>query len=100
MASNKKNIYFYSTKGILNSNKNIFELIENVKIESSEGMELSTNNIVYDIKNNIVNGEEKIVLIGKWGILKGKGFSYDLENSIINLKGRPKLTLYNKGKVK
>ena len=98
--SNKKNIYFYSVKGILNSNKGILKLIESVKIESSDGMKLTTNNIVYNIKKNLVNGEDKVILKGEWGILKGKGFSYDLENSIINLKGRPKLTLYNKGKVK
>ena len=98
--SNKKDIYFYSVKGILDSNKSIFKLIESVKIESSDGMKLTTNNIVYNIKNNIVNGEDKVILIGKWGILKGKGFSYNVENSILHLRGKPKLTLYNKGKVK
>ena len=98
--SNEKNIYFYSAKGILNSKKSVIELIESVKIESSDGMKLTTNNIVYNIKNNIVNGEDKVILIGKWGILKGKGFSYNVENSILHLRGKPKLTLYNKGKVK
>jgi LPS export ABC transporter protein LptC len=98
--SNEKNIYFYSAKGILNSKKSVIELRESVKIESSDGMKLTTNNIVYNIKNNIVNGEDKVILIGKWGILKGKGFSYNVEHSILNLRGKPKLTLYNKGKVK
>ena len=98
--SNEKNIYFYSAKGILNSKKSVIELIESVKIESSGGMKLTTNNIVYNIKNNIVNGEDKVILIGEWGILKGKGFSYNVENSILHLRGKPKLTLYNKGKVK
>jgi LPS export ABC transporter protein LptC len=98
--SNEKNIYFYSAKGILNSKKSVIELRESVKIESSDGMKLTTNNIVYNIKNNIVNGEDKVILIGKWGILKGKGFSYNVENSILHLRGKPKLTLYNKGKVK
>ena len=99
-ASNKKNIYFYSVKGILDSNKSIFKLIESVKIESSDGINLTTNNIVYNIKNNMVNGEDKVIVIGKWGILKGKGFSYNLKKSIIRLKGNPRLTLYNKGKTK
>ena len=98
--SDDKNIYFYSAKGILNSKKSVIELIESVKIESSGGMKLTTNNIVYNIKNNIVNGEDKVILIGEWGILKGKGFSYNVENSILHLRGKPKLTLYNKGKVK
>ena len=97
---NKKNIYFYSTKGILDSNKSILKLIESVKIESSDGMILTTNNIIYNIKDNMVNGKDKVVLTGKWGILKGKGFSYNLEESMIYLKGKPKLTLYNKGKAK
>ena len=96
--SNEKNIYFYSAKGILNSKKSVIELIESVKIESSGGMKLTTNNIVYNIKNNIVNGEDKVILIGEWGILKGKGFSYDLEKSIIELRGKPTITFYNKGK--
>ena len=93
--SNKKNIYFYSIKGVLNSNRGILELIENVKIISSDGMNLITNNIIYNFKNNIVSGQDQVTLDGEWGILKGKGFSYNLESSIINLKGRPKLSLYN-----
>ena len=99
-ASNKKNIYFYSVKGILDNKKSIFKLIESVKIESQDGINLTTNNIIYNIKNNIVNGEDKVIVIGKWGILKGKGFSYNLKKSIIRLKGNPRLTLYNKGKTK
>ncbi len=99
--SNKKNIYFYSEKGILNSNKGILKLIKSVKIESSDGMTLITNNIIYNTENNIVKGEDKVILYGKWGILKGKGFSYNLKNSIINLSGSPKLSLYNnKGHIK
>ena len=99
-ASNKKNIYFYSVKGILDSNKSMFKLIESVIIESQDGINLTTNNIIYNIKNDMVSGEDKVIVIGKWGILKGKGFSYDLKKSIIRLKGNPRLTLYNKGKTK
>ena len=97
-ASNKKNIYFYSVKGILDSNKSIFKLIGSVKIESQDGINLTTNNIIYNIKNDMVSGEDKVTGIGKWGILKGKGFSYNLKKSIIHLRGNPRLTLYNKGK--
>ena len=97
-ASNKKNIYFYSVKGILDSNKSMFKLIESVIIESQDGINLTTNNIIYNIKNDMVSGEDKVIVIGKWGILKGKGFSYNLKKSIINLRGNPRLTLYNKGK--
>ena len=97
-ASNKKNIYFYSVKGILDSNKSMFKLIESVKIESQDGINLTTNNIIYNIKNDMVSGEDKVTVIGKWGILKGKGFSYNLKKSIIRLRGNPRLTLYNKGK--
>ena len=99
-ASNKKNIYFYSVKGILDSKKSIFKLIESVKIESQDGINLTTNNIIYNIKNDMVSGEDKVTVIGKWGILKGKGFSYNLKKSIIHLRGNPRLTLYNKGKTK
>ena len=98
--SNKTNIYFYSAKGILDSNKSILKLIEDVKIESSDGMKLTTKNITYNIKNNIVTGEDKVIFRGNWGILQGKSFSYNLKKSIIHLKGKPKLTLYNKGKAK
>ena len=99
--SNKKNIYFYSTKGILNSKNNLLKLMESVEIKSSDEIHLTTSNIVYNIKTNIINGEDIVKLDGKWGILKGVGFSYNLEKSIINIKGRPKLTLYNnKGKIK
>ena len=64
-------------------------------------MNLITSNIIYNFKNNLISGQEQVTLDGKWGILKGKGFSYNLESSIINLKGRPKLSLYNnKGIIK
>ena len=99
-SSNKRNIYFYSIKGILNSNKRILKLIENVEIISSDGTKLFTDNIIYNYKNNIINGEDEVTLDGQWGILKGKGFSYNLKSSIIKLKGNPKLSLYNnRGKV-
>jgi len=93
--SDKRNIYFYSIKGILNSNKRILKLIENVEIISSDGTKLFTDNIIYNYKNNIINGEDEVTLDGQWGILKGKGFSYNLKSSIIKLKGNPKLSLYN-----
>ena len=93
--SNKRNIYFYSVKGILNSNKGILKLIENVEIISSDGTKLFTDSIIYNYKNNIINGEDEVTLDGQWGILKGKGFSYNLKSSIINLTGNPKLSLYN-----
>ncbi len=93
--SNKRNIYFYSIKGILNSNKGILKLIENVEIISSDGTKLFTDSIIYNYKNNIINGEDEVTLDGQWGILKGKGFSYNLKSSIINLTGNPKLSLYN-----
>ena len=51
-------------------------------------MNFITNNIVYNIKNNTVNGEDLVTLDGKWGILKGKGFSYNIENAIINLEAK------------
>jgi len=94
-ASNKTNIYFYSVKGILNSNKEILQLMESVEIESSDGTKLVTNNIIYNYKNNIVKGEGHVTINGKWGILKGKGFSYNLDSSIINLTGSPKISLNN-----
>ena len=93
--SNKRNIYFYSIKGILNSNKRILKLIDNVEIISSDGTKLFTDNIIYNYKNNIINGENEVTLDGQWGILQGKGFSYNLKSSIIKLKGNPKLSLYN-----
>ena len=93
--SNNRNIYFYSLKGILNSHRGVLKLIESVKIESSDGTKLVTNNVLYYYKNNIVKGNDPVTLNGKWGILKGKGFSYNLESSIINLTGSPKLSLYN-----
>ena len=93
--SNKTNIYFYAITGILNSNKGILKLIENVEIKSSDGTKLFTNNMIYNYKNNIINGEDQVILNGKWGTLKGKGFSYNLKSSIINLTGNPKLSLYN-----
>ena len=58
--------------------------------------EIATGKLAtYDfIKNNIII-EDEVTLDGQWGILKGKGFSYNLKSSIINLTGKPKLSLYN-----
>ena len=46
-------------------------------------------------QKNIVTGEDTINIDGDWGTLNGKGFNYNLDSSIIILKGRPKLSLYN-----
>ena len=93
--SNKKDIYFYSTKGILDNSKGILELIENVIVKTSEGTKFVTNKLLYSNKKNIVTGEDTINIDGDWGTLNWKGFNYNLDSSIIILKGRPKLSLYN-----
>ena len=99
--SNKKNIYFFSSKGILDSNEDLLELIGNVVINSSKGTNLVTNKLLYITKENIITSDDIITLDGNWGKLVGKGFKYNIENSIISLKGRPKLSLNNsKGNIK
>ena len=99
--SNKKDIYFYSTKGILDNSKGILELTENVIIKSSKGTKFVTNKILYSTEKNIIVGEDIINIDGNWGKLRGKGFIYNIESSIISLKGRPILSLNNsKGNIK
>ena len=99
--SNKKNIYFYSSKGILDNNKDILELEGNVVIRSSEGSKLVTSKLLYRTKDNIITSDNITSIDGSWGILIGKSFMYNIENSIITLKGRPKLSLNNnKGTIK
>ncbi|PPR16714.1 MAG: Lipopolysaccharide export system protein LptC [Alphaproteobacteria bacterium MarineAlpha9_Bin3] len=99
--SNEKDMYFYATKGILNNNKNILELKNDVIIESSRGTKFFTNEITYNVDDNLISSNENIIVDGSWGSLNGKGFIYNLENSTINLKGRPILSLSNnKGNIK
>ena len=93
--SNKKNIYFYSSKGILDSNKDLLELLGNVVVNSSKGTNFLTNKLLYTMKENIITSDDIITLNGSWGKLVGKGFKYNIENSIISLRGRPKLSLNN-----
>ena len=93
--SKKITIYFSALDGILYIDESELKLNEDVEIKSSKGTNLKTTNIVYDIKNNIINGEENITLIGDWGKLLGKGFIYNLNKSIIILNGRPKMTFKN-----
>jgi len=93
--SNKKNIYFYSTKGILDNNKDLLELIGNVVVNSSKGTNFLTKKLLYTMKENIITSDDIITLNGSWGKLVGKGFKYNIENSIISLRGRPKLSLNN-----
>ena len=93
--SNEKDIYFYATKGILNNNKKILGLKNNVIIESSRGTKIFTNELNYIVDTNIVSSKEDITVNGNWGSLNGKGFIYNIENSTINLKGRPLLSLSN-----
>ena len=93
--SNEKDIYFYATKGILDNNKQILELIENVVIESSKGTKFYTNKLIYIVDNNILSSNENVTVDGSWGKLKGKGLIYNLEESTLILKGRPQLSLYN-----
>ncbi len=93
--SNKKNIYFYSSKGILDSNKDLLELLGNVVVNSSKGTNFLTNKLLYTMKENIITSDDIITIDGSWGKLVGKGFKYNIENSIISLRGRPKLSLNN-----
>ena len=93
--SNEKDIYFYATKGILDNDKQIIELIENVVIESSKGTKFYTNKVIYIVDNNILSSNENVTVDGNWGKLNGKGLIYNLEKSTVILKGRPQLSLYN-----
>ena len=93
--SNEKDIYFYATKGILDNNKQILELIENVVIESSKGTKFYTNKLIYILDNNILSSNENVTVDGSWGKLNGKGLIYNLEESTVIIKGRPQLSLYN-----
>ena len=93
--SNKKDIYFYAAKGILDNNKQILELIENVVIESSKGTKFYTDRLIYIVDNNILSSNDNVTVDGSWGKLNGKGIIYNLEESTIILKGRPQLSLYN-----
>ncbi len=99
--SNKKNIYFYSSKGILDSKEDLLALIGNVVVNSSKDTNFVTNKLLYIIKENIITSDDIITVDGSWGKLVGKGFKYNIESSIISLKGRPKLSLNNsKGNIK
>jgi len=93
--SDKTTIYFNAIDGILYLNKNELKLNKNVEITSSEGTNLKTVNVIYNIKNNIISGKENITLLGDWGKLYGKGFIYDIENSLITFKGRPNIKFNN-----
>ena len=93
--SNEKDIYFYATKGILDNNKQILELMENVVIESSKGTKLYTNKLIYILETNILSTNDNVAIDGSWGKLKGKGLIYNLEESTVIIKGRPQLSLYN-----
>jgi len=99
--SNKKDIYFYATKGILDNNKQILELIKNVIIESPKGTKFYTKNLTYIVNNNIIKSDDAVTVNGNWGSINGKGFIYNLDDSNIRLKGRPVLSLSNnKGNIK
>jgi len=94
--SNKKDIYFYAAKGILDNNKQILELMENVIIQTSKGTKLFTNKLIYNVENNILSSNDNITLNGTWGTLNGKELIYNIEDSTVVIKGRPQLSLYNK----
>lgn len=93
--SKKITIYFSALNGILYIKENELKLNKEVEIKSSEGTNLKTTNISYDIENNVVNGNENVTLIGDWGELLGRGFIYNIDKSIIILNGRPKVTFKN-----
>ena len=93
--SDEITIRFNSSDGILYIDQNELKLNKDVEITSSLGTNLKTTNIIYDIENSVIAGQENIILIGNWGKLLGKGFTYKIEESLIILNGRPKLTLIN-----
>ncbi len=93
--SDEITIRFNSSDGILYIDQNELKLNKDVEITSSLGTNLKTTNIIYDIENSVIAGQENIILIGNWGKLLGKGFTYKIEESLIILNGRPKLTFIN-----
>ena len=93
--SDEITIRFNSSDGILYIDQNELKLNRNVEIASTSGTNLKTTNIIYDIENSVIAGQENIILIGNWGKLLGKGFTYKIEESLIILNGRPKLTFIN-----
>ena len=93
--SDKITIRFNSSDGILYIDQNELKLYRDVEIASTSGTNLKTTNIIYDIENSVIAGQENIILIGNWGKLLGKGFTYKIEESLIILNGRPKLTFIN-----
>ena len=93
--SNKITIYFNASDGILLIDENELKLNNEVEIKSSIGTNLNTTNILYDIENSVISGKENILLIGEWGKLLGKGFTYEIEDSLIIINGRPKIKFKN-----
>ena len=93
--------YGTSPSSIHTYHEDLLELIGNVVVNSSKGTNFLTNKLLYTMKENIITSNDSITVDGSWGKLVGKGFKYNIENSMLSLGGRPKLSLNNnKGNIK
>ena len=93
----KENIIKFSAKkGIFNRKLGKLNLYEEVHIWSSNGTNFFTENISYDINNDIIKGNRLVTMNGPWGSLKGKGFVFKTRISTITIAGRPLLHLKTK----
>ena len=64
-------------------------------------MQCNLKEVLITLPCCLISSNENIIVDGSWGSLNGKGFIYNLENSLISLKGRPLLSLNNnKGNIK
>lgn len=75
------------TEKVLSSN-------EKVQIFYDNGTSLETSNLNYKISSGLVEGNNDVVMFGKWGIIKSGRFAYDLNSQILKFYDSPVLKLY------
>ncbi len=92
-----------SPVGYYNQKDNIIELVENVQIYHSMGINMETQKIDYNFQTNIAQSNTPVFGQGEMGELTSEGFSFDNNTGIITFKGKTFIKLdekFLKGKPK
>ena len=83
-----------TNKAIFNTETKILFSNNNVEAFYDDGTSFTSPSMNYNFNNGILNSEEGVVMIGKWGRIKSGQFSYNPIKDVLTFSNDPKMYIY------
>ena len=83
-----------TNKAIFNTETKILFSNNNVEAFYDDGTSFTSPSMNYNFNNGILNSEEGVVMIGKWGRIKSGQFSYNPIKDVLTFSNEPKMYIY------